>query len=56
MSNEYKVISEFCCCGKPMVTVMIGNAAHVMSQENGVKFARENISIDRRLKLLGSDL
>ena len=33
MGNEYKVISEFCCCGKPMVTVRIGNAAHVMSCE-----------------------
>ena len=37
MSKEYKMISEFCCCGKPMVTVMIGNAAHVMSQEEWCK-------------------
>lgn len=37
MSNEYKMISEFCCCGKSMVTVVIGNAAHVMSQEEWQK-------------------
>lgn len=37
MSNEYKMISEFCCCGKSMVTVMIGNVAHVMSQEEWCK-------------------
>lgn len=33
MNNQYEVIKEFECCGKPMVTVRIGNAAHVMSQE-----------------------
>lgn len=27
MSDEYKIISEFCCCGKPMVTVMIDSRA-----------------------------
>lgn len=37
MSNEYKMISEFCCCGKSMGTVMIGNAAHAMSQEEWYK-------------------
>ena len=30
VSDEYKVISEFCCCDKPIVTVRIGSAAHVM--------------------------
>lgn len=31
MSDEYKVVSEFVCCGKPMVTVKIeGRAACVM--------------------------
>lgn len=33
MDDEYKVVEEFLCCGKQMVTVRIGNAAHVMSQE-----------------------
>ena len=42
MSDEYKMISEFCCCGKSMVTVMIGNAAHVMSQEEWNKVYKKN--------------
>lgn len=42
MDNEYKVISEFCCCGEPMVTVRIGNAAHVMSQEEWHKIYGRN--------------
>lgn len=33
MSDKYKVVSEFECHGKPMVTVRIGSAAHVMSLE-----------------------
>lgn len=33
MIEEYKVVSEFCCHGKQMVTVRIGSAAHVMSLE-----------------------
>ena len=33
MSDDFKVISEFCCHGKQMVAVRIGNAAHVMSLE-----------------------
>lgn len=33
MSDDFKVISEFCCYGKQMVAVRIGNAAHVMSLE-----------------------
>lgn len=33
MNDEYEVIKEFECHGKPMVTVRIGNAAHVMSIE-----------------------
>ena len=33
MNDKYEVIKEFVCHGKQMVTVMIGNAAHVMSQE-----------------------
>ena len=31
MNDECRVISEFCCCGKPMVTVRSGDAAHVMT-------------------------
>ena len=38
VKDDYKVIAEFVCCGKPMVTVMLGNAAHVMSQEEWNKF------------------
>ena len=30
MNNEYEVISEFSCYGKPMVTVKIRNVVHVM--------------------------
>lgn len=34
MKRDYKVISEFECCGKPMVTVKIGNNVHVMTYED----------------------
>lgn len=34
MNNEYKVIKEFECHGEQMVTVRIGNAAHVMTLED----------------------
>lgn len=53
MSGEYKIISEFYCCGKSMVTVRIGNAAHVMSQEEWNKVygrnhqSRWNTKVDR---------
>lgn len=30
MNDEYKVIKEFECHGEQMVTVRIGNVAHVM--------------------------
>lgn len=33
MSDDFKVISEFGCNGRQMVTVRIGKAAHVMSLE-----------------------
>lgn len=33
MNDEYKVIKKFDCHGNHMVTVRIGNTAHVMSQE-----------------------
>ena len=33
MSDKYEVIKEFECHGEQMVTVRIGNAAHVMSLE-----------------------
>ena len=44
MRDEYKVVSEFPCCGNTMVTVMIGNgnAAHVMSQEEWHKICGRN--------------
>lgn len=42
MSDDFKVISEFCCHGKQMVTVRIGNAAHVMSLEEWRKVYGRN--------------
>lgn len=42
MNDEYKVIQEFECHGKPMVTVRIGSAAHVMSQEEWRKVYGSN--------------
>lgn len=42
MSDEYRKVSELCCCGKPMVTVRIGDAAHVMSQEEWNKVYSRN--------------
>ncbi len=39
---DYKVIQEFNCCRKPMVTVRIGNVAHVMSQEEWHKIYGRN--------------
>ncbi len=33
MNDKYEVIKEFECHGEQMVTVRIGNAAHVMSLE-----------------------
>lgn len=42
MIEEFKVISEFCCDGKPMVTVRTGSAAHVMSQEEWHKVYGRN--------------
>lgn len=42
VSDEYEVISEFCCCGNQMVSVRIGSAAHVMSQEEWRKVYGRN--------------
>lgn len=42
MYDEYKVIKEFECHGKQMVTVRIGNAAHVMSLEEWRKVYGRN--------------
>ncbi len=42
MSDDFKVISEFCCHGKQMVTVRIGNAVHVMSLEEWHKVYGRN--------------
>lgn len=42
MNDEYKVIKEFECHGKQMVTVRIGSAAHVMSQEEWRKVYGRN--------------
>lgn len=27
MSDEYRIVSEFCCCGEEMVTIKIDNRA-----------------------------
>lgn len=42
MSDEYKVIKEFECHGKQMVTIRIGSAAHVMSREDWHKVYGKN--------------
>ena len=42
VSDEHEVISEFCCCGKQMVSVRFGSAAHVMSQEEWRKVYGRN--------------
>ena len=42
MSDEFKVISEFCYYGKQMVTVRIENAAHVMGLEEWHKVYERN--------------
>lgn len=42
MYDGYKVIKEFECHGKHMVTVRIGNAAHVMSLEEWHKVYGRN--------------
>lgn len=42
MKDEYKIISMFCCHGKSMVTIRIGNAAHVMSLEEWHKVYGRN--------------
>ena len=42
MNGKYKMVEEFECHGKQMVTVRIGNAAHVMSQEEWHKVYGRN--------------
>ena len=42
MNDEYEVIKEFECHGKPMVTVRIGNAVHVMSLDEWHKIYGRN--------------
>lgn len=42
MNDKYEVIKQFVCHGKQMVTVRIGNAAHVMSQEEWRKIYRRS--------------
>lgn len=42
MGDEFKVISEFCCNGKQMVTVRLGKAAHVMTQKEWHKIYGRN--------------
>lgn len=42
MNDEYEVIKEFECHGKQMVTVRIGNSAHVMSLEEWHKVYGRN--------------
>lgn len=42
MSDEFKVIKEFECHGKQMVTVRTGNAANVMSLDEWHKIYGRN--------------
>lgn len=42
MNDKYEVIKEFECHGEQMVTVRIGNAAHVMSLEEWRKVYGRN--------------
>ena len=42
MNNEYEVISEFSCYGKPMVTVKIRIVVHVMELEEWHKVYGRN--------------
>lgn len=42
MIDEFEVIEEFNCCGKSMVTLRIGNSAHVMSLEEWHKVYGRN--------------
>ena len=42
MNDKYEVIKEFECHGEQMVTVRIGNAAHVMSLEEWRKVYRRS--------------
>lgn len=42
MDDGYNVVDEFWCCGKQMVTVRIGNAAHVMGQDEWHKIYGRN--------------
>lgn len=42
MNDGYEVIKEFECHGKPMVTVRIGNSAHVMSLDEWYKIYGRN--------------
>ena len=54
MNNEYKVISMFCCYGKSMVTVRIGNTAHVMNQEELHKIFGGNLQYKGKTKIDGN--
>ena len=42
MNDQYEVIKEYECHGKQMVTVRIGNSAHVMSLEEWHKVYGRN--------------
>ena len=42
MNDEYEMIKEFECHGEQMVTVRIGNAAHVMSLDEWHKIYGRN--------------
>lgn len=42
IEQRYEIVKEFECYGKPMVTVRVGNAAHVMSREEWQKVYGRN--------------
>lgn len=48
MDKQYKIVEEFDCCDKRMVTVMIGNNAHVMEYDDWKKIFVRNYQNRRK--------
>lgn len=56
MNDKYEVIKEFECHGNRMVTVRIGNAAHVMTLEEWHKIYGRNHQEKWETRLIGIGL
>ncbi len=54
--KHYKIIKEFDCCGKHMITVKIGNAVHVMDYSEWQLIYGRNHQNKWKKKLIGIDL